>query len=217
VIRLSDIGNAEMYLAIVTILGKWDWPTAAKKVRFERRSLNAEAETNRVWTISPITEQHDRGQFDCGEPSLDQYLKQSARQNGTKGISRTFVLVREGEPRVLGYYTLAGGQFERDNLPAKATKPLPRYPVPVVVLGRLAVDRSAQGEKLGRALLKDALHRVLEVSDAVGFFAVYVRAINERGAEFYVKFGFVPFPSDPLQLFLPLSHLRAATNTAPSE
>src|SRR3954453_777106 len=112
-----------------------------------------------AWGIVPIMEQHDRSQFDCGEPSLNDFLKQYARQNEEKGVSRTFVLGREGEQRVLGYYTLAGGQFERDNLPPKAGKKLPKYPVPVVVLGRLAVDRSVQGEKLGRVLLKDALHR----------------------------------------------------------
>lgn len=163
------------------------------------------------WVILPLTEQHERGLFDCGEASLDQYLKQYARQNETKGVSRTFVLVREGEQRVLGYYTLAGGQFERDKLPAKTAKQLPRYPVPVVVLGRLAVDSSVQGEKLGRLLLKDSLHRALDASEMVGLFAVYVVALNEKAAEFYRKFGFTPFPSDPLQLFIRTADLRAAS------
>ena len=170
-----------------------------------------------VWLVAPITDQHERNHFDCGEPPLDQYLKQYARQNEEKGVSRTFVLVREGEQRVLGYYTLAGGQFERENLPPKAAKQLPRYPVPVVVLGRLAIDRSVQGEKLGRMLLKDALHRALGASEAVGLFAVYVVALNEKAAEFSRHFGFVPFPSDPLKLFLTFADLRAAASSPAAE
>lgn len=162
------------------------------------------------WVVHPISEQHDRGQFDCGEPTLDQYLKQYARQNEEKGVSRTFVLVREGEQRVFGYYTLAGGQIDRDNLPAKAAKKLPKYPVPVVVLGRLAVDRTAQGEKLGRALLKDALHRALDVSKQVGCYAVYVVALNEKAAAFYRKFGFIPFVDDPFRLYLPVTTIQSA-------
>ncbi len=164
-----------------------------------------------AWRVVPIAEQHDRSLFDCGEPSLDDFLKQYARQNEEKGVSRTFVLVQEGNQRVLGYYTLAGGQFERDSLPAKAAKKLPKYPVPVVVLGRLAVDRSVQGTKLGEMLLKDALHRALAVSDQVGCFAVCVRALNAKAAEFYGRYGFVPFVSDPLQLYLPLATIRAAS------
>jgi GNAT superfamily N-acetyltransferase len=162
------------------------------------------------FTILPITEQHDRSQFDCGEPLLDDFLKQYARQNEEKGVSRTFVLASEGEQRVLGYYTLAGGQFERDNLPPKVAKKLPKYPVPVVVLGRLATDRSVQGRGLGRVLLEDALRRALTVSDQVGCYAVYVRALHTKAAEFYVKSGFVPFVNDPLQLYLPITTIRAA-------
>lgn len=167
-----------------------------------------------AWVILPITEHHDRSQFDCGHPALDQYLKQYARQNEEKGVSRTFVLVREGEQGVLGYYTLAGGEFARDNLPAKVAKKLPNYPVPVIVLGRLAVDQSIQGAKLGRLLLKDALHRAFDASETVGLFAVYVRAIDANAAAFYSKFGFIPFVSDPLQLYLRIAELRGAAGIA---
>jgi predicted N-acetyltransferase YhbS len=166
-----------------------------------------------MWTICPLTE-HDRSQFDCGEPSLDSYLKQSARQNEEKGISRTFVLVREGEQRVLGYYTLAGGEIERDKLPPKVAKKLPKYPVPVILLGRLAVDRSVQKEKLGRLLLKDALHRALVVSKQIGCYAVSVQALNTTVAAFYAKFSFEPLPDDPLRLYLLLATLREGDEQA---
>src|SRR5438067_13740084 len=94
------------------------------------------------WLITALTTDHDRSQFSCGQPSLDRFLKESARQNQDKDVSRTFVLVRQGEARVYGYYTLAAGQIERESLPPKVSKKLPRYPVPVAVLGRLAVDQS---------------------------------------------------------------------------
>ncbi len=163
--------------------------------------------------ILPIADQHDRSQFDCGESSLNDFLKQYARQNEEKGVSRTFVLVREGEQRVLGYHTLAAGQFDRDNLPQKAAKKLPKYPVPVVVLGRLAVDRSVQGEGLGRVLLEDAMRRALNVSEQIGCYAVLVRALHAKAAEFYAKLGFVPFADDPLQLYLPIDTIRTASES----
>jgi len=166
------------------------------------------------WAINPLAAEHDRSQFDCGEPSLNDFLKQYARQNEEKGVGRTFVLTREGEQQVLGYYTLAGGEVARDKLPPKAAKKLPKYPVPVVVLGRLAVDRSVQGEKLGRELLKDALHRVLGVSQQIGCYAVLVRALNAKAAEFYAKFSFEPLPENPLELYLPLTTLRAGEQDA---
>jgi GNAT superfamily N-acetyltransferase len=167
-----------------------------------------------AWIILPLSEEHDRSRFDCGEASLNDFLKQYARQNEEKGVGRTFVLTREGEQRVLGYYTLAAGEVARDKLPPKAAKKLPKYPVPVVVLGRLAVDLSVQGEKLGRVLLKDALHRVLAVSQQIGCYAVLVRALNTKAAEFYAKFSFEPLPGNPLELYLPLATLQAGDNDA---
>src|SRR6266540_6875394 len=101
------------------------------------------------WHITALTAEHDRGDFDCAQPILDRFLKESARQNQDKDISRTFVLLRKSEKRVLGFYTLAAGQIERTSLPPKVSKKLPKYPVPVAVLGRLAVDRSMKGQKLG--------------------------------------------------------------------
>lgn len=167
-----------------------------------------------AWTILPITEQHDRSQFDCGEPSLDQYLKQYARQNEEKGISRTYVLLRKGEQRILGYYTLAAGQFEPVNLAPSDAKQLPKYPVPVVVLARLATDRSMQGKQLGRRLLEDAFRRSFAVSKQIGCYAIFVLALHAKAANFYrEKFGFIPFADDPLHLYLPMSTIRAVIDS----
>lgn len=166
------------------------------------------------WLITALTPDHDRGQFACGQPSLDRFLKESARQNQDKDVSRTFVLTRQGDPRVYGYYTLAAGQIERDHLPPKVSKKLPKYPVPVVVLGRLAVDQGVKGQQLGRMLLWDALNRCLAASDAesvgVGIFAVFVEAIDEAAAQFYGHYGFEPLVDSPLKLYLPLRTIRQA-------
>lgn len=166
------------------------------------------------WLITLLTPHHDRSQFACGQPSLDRFLKESARQNQDKDVSRTFVLTRQGDARVYGYYTLAAGQIERASLPPKVSKKLPKYPVPVVVLGRLAVDESVKGQQLGRRLLWDALNRSLAAADAdgvgVGIFAVLVDALDESAAEFYRRFEFESLQDLPLRLYLPLSTIRDA-------
>jgi GNAT superfamily N-acetyltransferase len=162
------------------------------------------------WSITPLAVDHDRSAFSCGQPSLDRFLKESARQNQDKGVSRTFVLLRGEEMRVYGYYTLSAGEVEKDNLPPKLGKKLPKYPVPVVVLGRLAVDSSVQGQDHGRRLLTDALRRALAAADSVGVFAVIVDAIDDKAAAFYTRFGFEPIPDLPSRLLLPLSVVRGA-------
>src|SRR5581483_7127934 len=112
-------------------------------------------------------------QFSCGQSSLDRFLKEYAGQNQARDFSRTYVLVRSGDPRVCGYYTLSAGQIERESLPSKLGKKLPRYPVPVVVLARLAVDGSVRGAKNGRRLLWDALQRSLSAAELIGIHAVF--------------------------------------------
>lgn len=163
-----------------------------------------------LWTVDALAENHDRSAFSCGQPSLDRFLRESARQNQSKDVSRTFVLLRDGEPRVFGYYTLSAGEVDKDDLPPKLARKLPKYPVPVAVLGRLAVDSTLQGEDHGRRLLTDALRRALAASESVGMYAVIVDAINETAAAFYSRFGFEPIPDLPSRLFLPLSAVRGA-------
>jgi GNAT superfamily N-acetyltransferase len=105
--------------------------------------------------IEPLSPQHDRAAFDCGEPSLNDFLHRYARQNDEKGLGRTYVAVLPDERHIYGYYTIASGSLQFDTIPEK----LPRYPIPVVLLGRLAVDQEAKGQGLGKALLADALKR----------------------------------------------------------
>ncbi|HXD85585.1 MAG TPA: GNAT family N-acetyltransferase [Urbifossiella sp.] len=166
------------------------------------------------WTISSLSSEHDRGEFACGEASLDRFLKESARQNQDKDVSRTFVLTRKNESIILGYYTLAAGQIERFQLPPKLSKKLPKYPVPIAVLARLAVDESLKGQKMGRMLLWDALNRCLTASDSdtvgLGIYAVFVEAIDESAIDFYRHFGFEALVDTSDKLFLPLSMIRKA-------
>lgn len=160
------------------------------------------------WQIVPLTADHDRSVFACGQPTLDRFLKESAWQNQVKGVSRTYVLTETGANRVVGYYTLTVGQVDRDGLPPKVAKKLPKYPVPVVVLGRLAVDQSVQKEQLGRRLLWDALNRSASAAESVGVFAVVVDAIDEGAAGFYSRFLFEPFGDSLLRLYLPIATIN---------
>ena len=165
------------------------------------------------WQIIPLADDHDRSQFSCGQPTLDDFLKRFAKQNEGKDYGRTFVLVREQETRVFGYYTLSAGQIDRISIPPAAAKKLPTYPAPAVLLARLAVDESLKGQRLGRRLLVDAFHRCLAVSTQIGIHAVFVKAIDTGAAEFYQHFGFLPLVDSPLELYLPISTLRATVRT----
>lgn len=101
-------------------------------------------------TVELLTEAHDRAWFDCGEPSLNDYLHRFARQNAELFLGRTYVLAVPGQPRIEGCYTISSGSVAREGLPEKR---LPCYPIPVVLIGRLAVDRQAQGQGLSETLL----------------------------------------------------------------
>lgn len=158
--------------------------------------------------IEHLTKEHDRTAFDCGEESLNNYLRRLALQNDTRRVGRTFVAVEAGEKRVLGYYTLATGRVAIEHLPDNRRLP-PHLPVPVVLLGRLAVDRSRQGAGLGKTLLLHALWRAQQIGTQAGVYAVEVDALHEKAKAFYTKYGFVPLLDDPLHLYLPMRTIEA--------
>jgi GNAT superfamily N-acetyltransferase len=135
-------------------------------------------------------------------------LKVRAGQFERRDLARTYVAVRQGQARVGGYYALSNHRVRYDALPAEQFKGLPRMDVPVVLLGRLAVDRSTQGQGLGTFLLIDALRRALQVSEQVGIRAVEVDAIDEVARNFYVKFGFVQLLDDQRHLYLSMHIIR---------
>lgn len=150
-----------------------------------------------------------RNDFDCGVEALNTYLRAYALQNEEKRISRTFVAVLKGSShKIEGYYTISAGQVAFENLPVHHSRHLPKYPIPVARIGRLAVDKSQKGKGLGEMLLMDALNRILRVSEALAIFAVVVEAKDPETAKFYVKYGFMELTGDPLRLFLPLKTVK---------
>ncbi|HEX3150349.1 MAG TPA: GNAT family N-acetyltransferase [Gemmataceae bacterium] len=160
------------------------------------------------WVIEALGKDHIRDAFDCGKPPLNEFLRSHAGQYERKEIGRTFVAVAAGSPVAVGYYTLAAGSVEPARLPVKHAKKLPRHPIGVVLLGRLAVDRSAQGKHLGGDLLIDASIRCVRTANQVGVFALTTSAIDDEAARFYGRFGFLPFVDNPHHLFLPVETLR---------
>ena len=155
----------------------------------------------------PINPSPQLSVFDCGRPLLDPWLRRRAARNESAGASRTYV-VGEGA-RVVGYYSLSSGSVECHLAPGKVRRNMPD-PIPVMLIGRLAVDKSHQGTGLGRALLKDAILRALKAAQIVGTRALLVHALDEDAKRFYSHNGFLASPIDPLVLMLPLDSARKA-------
>lgn len=159
-------------------------------------------------SLEPLRAKHRREDFDCGEDSLNRYLRQYASQHQKKNIGRVYVAVEPGGSRVLGYYTLANGSVEFQSAPQ--AKGLPReYPIPVILLARLAVDLAAQGQGLGGVLLYDALKRAADASEVSAAYAVIVDALDEPAKRFYLHYHFEESLDDPMRLFLPMQDIRA--------
>lgn len=160
------------------------------------------------WTIEHLGPAHDRQAFFCGKASLDDFIRTKASQYERKNIGRTYVAVRRGNTKVLGYYTLALGSVELAHLPRVVAKKLSKHPVPVILLGRLAVDRSAQGQRLGEMLLFDAFNRSLAIAEQAGAYAVEVLAIDDGAKAFYESYDFLPLLDQARHLFLPIATIR---------
>jgi GNAT superfamily N-acetyltransferase len=157
--------------------------------------------------IEKLTKDHDLNLFDCGRPSLNDWLRRFALTNQQSDSARTYVLHRAG--RVIGYYSLSAGSVRKEESPARIAKGLAKHPIGVILLARLAVDRNEGGKGLGKAMLVDALSRAMTAADAIGARAILVHAIDEEAATFYKQFGFEPSPIDPKQLMLLMKDLRA--------
>ncbi|QAT16693.1 GNAT family N-acetyltransferase [Candidatus Velamenicoccus archaeovorus] len=149
---------------------------------------------------------HAIDRFDCGDESLNGYLKKYALINNQNGASRTYVTTKNNQ--VVGYYTLTPGSVSKLEAPQRIGKGLANYPVPVVILARLATDKTARGTGLGKALLWDALVRIVAAADSIGGRAILVHAKNERAKSFYEHFGFEPSPIDPLHMYLLIKDVK---------
>ncbi len=151
---------------------------------------------------------HNREGFDCGENDLNSFLKNLARQNLQKGLSRTFVLVDEKIPEeILGFYTLSIFEVTARKLPAKFSKKY-KGQLPAVKLARLAVAIGKQNHGLGKHMIINAIKKVITISENAGIMGFFVDAKNVSVKEYYQKFGFIPLPEHPLELFLPIATIR---------
>lgn len=146
-----------------------------------------------------LSQEHDLSTFDSGEPVLDEWLRRRALQNDVSGASRTYVVC--ARKRVVGYYTLAVGAVTHTEAPGRVRRNMPD-PVPVMVLGRLAVDKAFQGRHIGGGLLRDAVLRTVQAAEIGGIRAILVHAISESAKRFYERYGFVASPIDPLTVMI---------------
>jgi GNAT superfamily N-acetyltransferase len=156
----------------------------------------------------PLCPDHVTAQFDCGNPTLDAWLQRRAAANQVSGASRTFVAC-DGK-RVVGYYALASSAVAQVAAPGRFRRNMPE-PIPVVVLARLAVDRSSQGQGLGRALFQDAVWRVIQAADVIGIRGMIVHAISDEARAFYLGLGLDESPLEPMTLMATLADLQTAT------
>jgi GNAT superfamily N-acetyltransferase len=156
--------------------------------------------------VAKLDIRHDPGSFDCGNEALNRFIKLHALAGQRANISRTYVAALNTS--IAGYHTLVVGHVDHDAAPERLAKGLPRHPIPVIILARLAVDLSWRGRGLGAALVVDAMRRVLQAADIAGIRALAVHAKDETAQRFYEHLGFVPFPGKPLTLYRLLKDIR---------
>ncbi len=155
--------------------------------------------------FAPASKAFDLKAFNCGEKSLDDYLRFYALKNDKKQISKAFIAYNPAHPRdVIGYYTVSSAQITYNEYPESLREKIPGYPIPAMRIGKLASSLSARGQRIGAALLKDAFLRAITASDQVAIYCIIVDALNKKAASFYIKYGFVPLKEDGNTLVLPM-------------
>ncbi|TAN69938.1 MAG: N-acetyltransferase [Methylobacter sp.] len=154
---------------------------------------------------APITANHELAGFDSGEPSLNEWLKKRAFKNHASGASRCFVLCAGAD--VIAYYSLSAGAISHEASPKSMRRNMPN-PLPVLLLGRLAVDKCYHNQGIGQALLRDAMLRAVNVAGDAGVFALLVHALSDQAKQFYLSRGFVESPLQPMTLFMTIETIR---------
>ncbi|MCR4377144.1 MAG: GNAT family N-acetyltransferase [Rhodospirillales bacterium] len=157
--------------------------------------------------IEPLGKRHDRDAFSCGQPELDRYFQKQAGQDMRRNVARVFVCTKAGADTIIGFYTLSAASVDLSVFPENVARKLPHHPVPGALIGRLAVDRTAQGQGVGRMLLADALKRTLAASANIAVHVLVVDAKTDAAKAFYQAFGFTAFEDDTRRLFLPLGRI----------
>ena len=162
----------------------------------------------------PLQRTHTLDGFDCGRPELDTWLIKHAFASDAARSARTYVISDAEQERVVGYHALAAGSVERDAGTVRVTRGMPRHPIPVVLLARLAVDHTVAGKGIGSWLLCDAMTRAMAAADAIGIRAMLVHAIDDNARAFYIHHGLEPSPTDPRHLMILVKDIHAAINAA---
>ncbi len=161
------------------------------------------------YRIRPLDATVELAAFQCGQTALDDYVRRYAAQDVRRGVARAFVATPDGDScRLAGFFALSAGSVNCSDLPPNLARKLPRYPVPVALLGRLAVDAAFQGQGLGSILLADACRKVAGASAVLAVVGMVVDAKDEPAAAFYRHFGFTPLPGRSERLFLPAKFFR---------
>lgn len=155
---------------------------------------------------APITANHELAGFDSGEPSLNEWLKKRAFKNHASGASRCFVLCIGAD--VIGYYSLSAGAISHEAAPKTMRRNMPN-PLPVLLLGRLTVDKRYHNQGIGQALLRDAMLRAVNVAGNAGVFALMVHALSDQARQFYLSRGFVESPLQPMTLFMMIETIQS--------
>ena len=158
--------------------------------------------------IEKLAPDHEVSAFDCGREELNVWLKRHALTSQRSDSAQSYVLCEQDS--VIGYYALVAGSVDREEAPGRIAKGMPRHPIPVLLLARLAVDRSHHGRGVGALLLRDALHRAASGAEIIGARALLVNAKDDDARAFYERYDFEPSPVHPLQMFLLMKDLRAA-------
>ena len=165
------------------------------------------------WSVETFdSEIHERKNFSCGVLGMDGYFKNYATQDIKRNLTRMYVLINQDSKAVAGYYCLSATSFDKNSAPSNLAKRLPHYPIPAVLLGRLAVDSTYQNCGLGSNLLMDAFKKVIQVNEIIGIVALLVDAIDSDAVRFYQKAHFLQFSDDDLQLFLSVKKIQNLLN-----
>jgi GNAT superfamily N-acetyltransferase len=167
--------------------------------------MNSDMQSERITAPERLNSSHNIQEFDSGERTLDEWLKGRALRNEREGASRTYVIHVENV--VVGYYCLSTGSIASVSAPGRVRRNMPD-PIPVMLLGRLAIDHRWQGQGLGKALLRNAILRTLQASEIVGIRAIVVNAISDQARQFYEQYGFISSSFDPFLMMIPLKDIK---------
>jgi len=179
-------------------------------------AANNDQHTSEIYKISKLTSKFEVSNFNCGINQLDVYIKKIAKLNQDINVGQTYILHLENSNQVIGYYTISAANVTKTDLPVieRVTNELPRYPIPCILIGKLAVDSIYRNKGLGKILLIDVLKRVKSLSLDLGCFAVIVDSL-EPSSSFYEKYGFIKFINRPLSYFLPVKTIEIAERCNP--